>query len=996
MAHQLPSIDELRGVFANTLSPDATVRRAAEKQLEQAKTLPGHPRQVLEIVANSDPNYALVRQAASVHFKNVVKNGWDAEDETIINIPQSDRDLIKKHLVELIALYPHKSKLSAAKPFLSSVPAQIQAQCSEAISIIASYDFPSKWDNLLPDLIAKFSSPDPTIVSGVLLTASSIIKRFRYVQKSDDLYRDIIYVLQRLQEPLLRLFQSMGKEIDQLKNDPAGLTPRFESLRLMCRIFFSLNWQELPEYFEDHMSEWMAEFSKYLQYTNPVLTDDDEEMEASPIDKLQCAIIENLNLYANKDEEPFMPFLPEFTSHVWNLLLKVSAHPKHDRLAAIGIKFLAGLVGKEMHRAVFKEEAALRQIISNIVVPNLKIREVDEERFEDDPQEFILSDIEGSESESRRKCSQELLRAMCRQFEAESTGICLEHIQNMIAEFSADPASKWAAKDVAIYLMFGITIQKESALGVSSLNPKVNLLEFFTSHVLTELQDTNHASRPMVKATSIKFISTFRNQFSKDNWTSLMPLLISHLSSPSIVVHSYAAHAIDKLLTIKDENKQLIFGRQEMQPFLEPLFSSLFSIIDNVSYNENSYVMKCTMRCLNACKEDIIPVTHTVLDKLTEALARVAKNPRDPQFNHYLFESIAVLIRSVCTKDPSHTTAFESLLFTPFQTILQMDITEFTPYVFQLFAQLLEYRPKSAGLGAAYTAILPALLTPVLWDRKSNIPALTRLLCAYVANSPKAIVEGNFLQGVLGVFQKLVASKANEQSGFELLETIITNMPRATWQAYINMINQLLLVRLQSGKTPRYTRLITRYFALLVGKYDVSAYLDSLNSIQAGLGLNLVIQVWLPRLQSDVPVRSEAKIQVVGLTKFVCETPALLADANGQQIWSQSLLVLIKIILSPEYQQGFKTSDDTQDNDDFTVDMGYDTSYSKLHFASRPVMDLFPDIKDAGLALVQSLVKLCQSEPGKYRGLIQQALSGDPKLGAGLEGLVRGAGLSLT
>ena len=29
------------------------------------------------------------------------------------------------------------------------------------------------------------------------------------------------------------------------------------ALRTIARIFFSLNWQDLPEYFEDHMAEWM-------------------------------------------------------------------------------------------------------------------------------------------------------------------------------------------------------------------------------------------------------------------------------------------------------------------------------------------------------------------------------------------------------------------------------------------------------------------------------------------------------------------------------------------------------------------------------------------------------------------------------------------------------------------------------------------------------------------------------------------------------------------
>jgi exportin-2 (importin alpha re-exporter) len=141
------------------------------------------------------------------------------------------------------------------------------------------------------------------------------------------------------------------------------------------------------------MGEWMAIFAKYLEYQNPLSTDEDEELEPSPIDRLQSAVVENLNLYADKDEEPFLPFLPSFTSLVWNLLMRLTTWSKHDVLATKCIRFLASLVKKQMHRELFKDEATLRQIIGKIVIPNLMIREVDQERFEDDPAEYIETDI---------------------------------------------------------------------------------------------------------------------------------------------------------------------------------------------------------------------------------------------------------------------------------------------------------------------------------------------------------------------------------------------------------------------------------------------------------------------------------------------------------------------------------------------------------------------------------------------------------------------------
>jgi len=379
-----------------------------------------------------------------------------------------------------------------------------------------------------------------------------------------------------------------------------------------------------------------------------------------------------------------------------------------------------------------------------------------------------------------------------------------------------------------------------------------------------------------------------------------------------------------------------------------------------------------------------------VLEKLTAALAQVAKNPKNPQYNHFLFESIAVLIRSVCTKDAAHTAAFEQFLFPPFQTVLQMEVVEFTPYVFQLLAQILEFRPEGAGLGEAYTSLFAPLLTPTLWERKGNIPALSRLLIAYLSKGPNELVL--HLLGILGVFQKLVSSKANEQYAFELLRGIVMYLPQEAFMPRMKDILQILMMKLQQSKTPKFVGLLTHFFALLIGKFGSQAYLDQLNQLQPGMGLMILVQVWIPRLQAASPTRLEAKTQVIGLTKLLCETPALLADANGQQIWSQILACAVKIACSPE---SHLNSLSVQDNDD-DAEIGYDATFSVLHFATRPARDPFPEVQDAGASLVQSVGKLCASHPGQVTPLIAQGLSSDQKLSAGFDGLCQKAGVQLS
>jgi CAS/CSE protein, C-terminus len=58
--------------------------------------------------------------------------------------------------------------------------------------------------------------------------------------------------------------------------------------------------------------------------------------------------------------------------------------------------------------------------------------------------------------------------------------------------------------------------------------------------------------------------------------------------------------------------------------------------------------------------------------------------------------------------------------------VTQEDVTEFHPYVFQIFAQLIELR--SGALPAVYMQLFAPLLTPQFWERPGNVTPLVRLL----------------------------------------------------------------------------------------------------------------------------------------------------------------------------------------------------------------------------------------------------------------------------
>lgn len=69
------TMEQLSGVLTATLSPDATTRRNAERELLQAQAHPSFGPLVLELTQNASAPKA-VRQSAALSFKNWIKANW--------------------------------------------------------------------------------------------------------------------------------------------------------------------------------------------------------------------------------------------------------------------------------------------------------------------------------------------------------------------------------------------------------------------------------------------------------------------------------------------------------------------------------------------------------------------------------------------------------------------------------------------------------------------------------------------------------------------------------------------------------------------------------------------------------------------------------------------------------------------------------------------------------------------------------------------------------
>ncbi|KAI9320966.1 armadillo-type protein [Dichotomocladium elegans] len=962
---------------------DPSTQKEAECQLAAVEVQQGFAFLLLKLI--TDDNISLVlRFAGAVYFKNYIKRRWVPDNEQDNIITPQDRQAIKADIVRL----------------LISVPEKLQLQISDALSIIAAADFPDEWDNLIEQLVSHLSTEDYRTNNGILQIAHSIFKRWRSQFESDSLFSDIKYVLDRFCQPYLQLLEITDKAIRENATNAVALGPLSQSLILLIKIYYDLNCQDFPEFFENNLPQFMEFFKNYLVYNNQLLDNNvccaeqwnpfnsgsdlagdlQDDEEAGPLERIKTGICEVLELYTQKYHEDF-PQMVEFFPLVMELVSNTGAEPKYDTMVCRALSLLTCMVKNEKTAGFFTSPEVFKQVSERIALKNIAMREVDEELFEDNPIEYIRRDLEGSDTDTRRRAAADLIRGMIDRYEAQTTQIMTQYISYYLEQYNINPQANWKDKNTAIFLLVAIAARTSTIqLGVTQTNNLVDVVDFFSKHVLSDLQTDVNAGKPILKVDAIKYLYTFRSQLTKEQLLTVFPLLVKHLESNNYVVYTYSAIAIERILFIRS-GKTMLFSSADIKPYAETLLSQLFRLIEAgqtpQKLSENDYLMRAVMRVIITCRQDMIPYVNVIMGKLTGILAVVSANPSNPRFNHYIFESIGALIRFIGPISEGAVTEFESMLFTPFQNILGQDIQEFTPYVFQLLAQLLEQH-KGQELTEAYISLLSPLLNPPLWEQ-GNIPALVRLLEAYMAKGIQTILAANKLEPILGIFQqKLIHSRHHDQYAMVLFISIIKNVPLEILSRYLPTLVTAVLTRLMSKKKgDRIVRdRFTRNFTLWLCNFFLSEKLGGpdtairvFDSMQPGL-FGQILPLFVTGDLSTISDPIDFKICAVGIIKLLTQSDIFLQEPYSSQLYSSTFTALLGMLELPP-----AVSEDGPD-ELYTFDIqeegGYQTVFAKLATASPSRDDPTASLPPSNIYLVQQLVSMPAERRARVKALLPE------------------------
>ncbi|KZM24630.1 protein export from nucleus [Ascochyta rabiei] len=918
MAADIPTLSRLLEA-----SLDPRQNKQAEQAITHEQAKPNFSLSLLHIVA-TDSAPATIRLASALYFKNFIKRNWVDEDGNY-KLPQDEVAAIKRELLGLMV----------------SVPPSLQAQLGEAISAIADSDFWERWDTLVDDLISRLTPDNSTVNNGVLRVAHSIFKRWRPLFRSDDLFTEINHNTDTL--------------IAHAHADPAALKSAFTTLDLIMKLFYDLSCQDLPPVFEDNVAAISSVLHKYLTYDNPSLHTSEDD-ESGPQEYVRAGIFEALMLYIQKYEDAFGAHLAQFIETTWNFLMTVGLETKYDIL----------------HAENFNSQTVLVQVIEKVILPNLTLRESDVELFEDEPIEFIRRDLEGSDNDTRRRAATNFLRQLMSKFEGLVTSTSQTYVDAYLQNYAQDPANNWKSKDTAVYLFTAIAAKgtATAAQGILSVNENVDVLDFFQKHIASDLQTPD--AEAILKVDAIKYLYVFRSQLSPDLWRAAFPLLVNNLGNDNYVIHTYAAIAVERVLFMTDDNRQPIIPKGDVVASSRDLLTHLFKLITKNSapekIQENEFLMKCVMRVLIFIRDGVLPICENILMNFVAIIKVIRHNPSNPRFQYYLFEGLGALIRFAA---PSHPEAFETKLYEPFATCLQEGVEEFSPYIFQLFSALLEANP-SGQLTDYYRSLFSIIIQGAVWEQRGNVPALARLLSAMVTRDAQRIVNDKQIEPILGIFQKLVSTKAHELHAFELIDAVVTYVPAEALQPYFVTILQLMLQRLSNMKTENFQQRFIAFYHLVSARQDkglgADFYISVTDQVQHDVFKPIYLTVILPDTQK-LARPTDRKTAVVSFTKTLGESQAFVD--RYPKGWGLTTQRLLELLINPPVPS---TADDLIPDADVD-EVGFGVGFTQLNTCKKAPRDPFPEITDVKQWVGQYLKDANSRHGGKIVKLVQERLN---------------------
>ena len=806
----------LPDLLMQTLNPTAQ-KEATNSLLLIAETQPQSLLAVMELIASQNSTLAHI---AAVFLKNAINKHYHQSDY----MSQEERALFKQKLLE-----------SLLNQNLNNI---VKQQISVSISSVADTDC---WVDLPQILGSHLSTANLETQMLLLDTIHLYVVIWRKFDLNANIIVDIQNAVSNFFVPiLLPYLESIFSDFPSLLQIEQ-FDLNFSLFLNFSKIFNCFVFHDIPEDLVAFIPRCCEIFCFFLQWSHPQYKLHEQNLmhESTQLTKLRGSILDNVYILISKYLEDISSFQNSIISAVWHLILEYSYTAEEslsqttlttstrDVMISKALNVISLCISNNCGYEVFVGNGnteAIDYLVSKVIVGNTLVRREDLNSFEDEALVYALRELEGSDINSINKSTFELVKAFIDKspFSDAIVESCLRYVGNFIQLYNKNDPNSWKYKSTASRLICSVcTNSKHSQIPIDFLN----------QHILPDL--TNSTS-PFLLADALYFITHFKELFAKNDLVkvvnSCVEILQQQATSPNTVVCTFACNAIECII-------KKHFNAQGVNQICQSLFQSVFSILnkkEGLYLSENEYYLKVIVRCLMILQDGVKEYSTLLMQQFLRYVEQVGQNPVNPKFNHVLFEAIGMTTRFSCKNDPSATILFDQQLVPIFITILDLNISEFNPYIFQILTVLLEcHAPGDVPI--QLEQLLPMLVKPDVWKSHSNVQSLVRFFGAYMVICPSLFSKLNLLVPLLGVFQNLLNSRINEPFGMKLLIFMFHYIPFDQFKENMQPLFSILLTKLQNHRARfgiEFTRLIS--YLLAHPSFGPTFLISTMEGIQQG------------------------------------------------------------------------------------------------------------------------------------------------------------------
>ena len=388
----------LHQCFAATLESDRRIRVQAEQQLKQIALSPGFFGACLDVISDNTATPSPVRKATALYFKNRIVSFWSSEDSN--KIDDDEKPLIKERLIPALTFNDHGTR----------------QQLIPVLRVLISYEFPQRWPLLLPvtlELCQQVSRSENSIekLSQVycgLLCFSEICRKFRWVT-NEDRKNDLDGIITEVFPHILEIGNSIVASFDVIDEMLA------EMLKLILKAYKFVTYYDLPLPLQDFASfkGWAEFHGSVLNMLPPAyvldgtLTEDERVyLQISKCYKWSIANLYRLfTRYASDNlsrkfsyvdfQQAFCEnFLPHLIPNILGIIEQWCTNSRWIGSTTMYylLQFLSQCVTQKTSWPLLKPY--FENLVSHLIFPLLISSDRDLEVFEDDPQEYIHSNLD--------------------------------------------------------------------------------------------------------------------------------------------------------------------------------------------------------------------------------------------------------------------------------------------------------------------------------------------------------------------------------------------------------------------------------------------------------------------------------------------------------------------------------------------------------------------------------------------------------------------------